>query len=62
MKKFTQFAMTLALMLMGGVNVYAQEDEVFDMTKDMFCTWDGYGADAVSIGSANVDFQLGTEL
>ena len=62
MKKFTQFAMTLALMFMGGVNVYAQEDEVIDMTKDMFCTWDGYGADAVSIGTANVDFKLGTEL
>ncbi len=32
------------------------------LTQSMFKTWDGYGADATSTGSANVDFNVGVQL
>ena len=42
----------------------AVDDEVIDLTADMFFTWDGYGADAVKTSNtpATVDFKLGEEV
>ena len=61
MKKFLLLLITL--FLTGGVflSVGAQEEETCDLTKDMFMTWNGDGADAVSTGVANVDFNIGND-
>ena len=42
----------------------AVDDEVIDLTADMFFTWDGDGADAVKTSNtpATVDFKLGEEV
>ena len=61
MKNFTKLFCTAFLLLAGGMGATAQ-DETIELTKDMFYTWDGYGADASSISTANVDFNLGTTL
>lgn len=37
------------------------DDETFDLTADMFYTWDGYGADASKLSPATVDFNIGND-
>ena len=61
MRKITKLFYT-AFLLMAGLMGASAQDETFDLTADMFYTWNGYGADAVSTGAATVDFNIGTEL
>ena len=61
MKNFTKLFCTAFLLLAGGVSASAQ-DETIDLTADMFYSWDGYGADATSTGTAIVDFNLNKDL
>ena len=57
-KLFTPLLLFLTVML-GGINALA-EDEVKDLTADMFHQWDGYGADAKVINpSPTVDYNIG---
>lgn len=62
MKKITQFAMTLALMLMGGVNVYAQEDEVIDFDGSFYHNWSEVSATATDNGEAGGGVVIGEEV
>ena len=59
MLKLTKLLCTAFLLLAGYVGARA-EDEVIDLTADMFYTWDGYGANASSVAAATVDFNVGT--
>ncbi len=61
MKVLTKLLCTAFLLLAGVVSTNAQ-DEMIDLTADMFYQWDGYGADASSIGAVTVDFNVGSEL
>lgn len=61
MKKLFTTAFLMLAGIFGGLNAFA-EDEVKDLTADMFYTWDGYGADATQVSPAQVDFNLGVEL
>lgn len=61
MKRLTKLLCTAFLLLAGVVSTNAQ-DEIIDLTADMFYQWDGYGADASSIGAVTVDFNVGSEL
>lgn len=62
MRKITKSLLSLLLLCVAGVaNVYA--DDEIELTKDMFFTWNGYGADAVSTSAANnVDFNIGNDV
>lgn len=62
MKKFTRLLFTLVLLCAVGVNVVSAQTEQVALTKDMFYTWNGFGASASSTGSANVEFNLGNNL
>jgi hypothetical protein len=61
MKRLTKLLCTAFLLLAGVVSANAQDD-IIDLTADMFYQWDGYGADASSIGAVTVDFNVGSEL
>lgn len=37
------------------------DDEIITLTADMFYTWDGYGAGAIQISPATVDFNIGND-
>ena len=57
MRKFTKMFATLALFVLGALNVGAQEQ--VDLTPDMFFAWDGWGADAQKTGPAECAYVLG---
>ena len=57
MRKFTKMFATLALLVLGALNVGAQEQ--VDLTPDMFFAWDGWGADAQKTGPADCAYVLG---
>lgn len=59
MKVFTKLWVMSLLSMLGVSNLYA--DEKIALTADMFCSWDGYGADASSTGTATVDFNIGND-
>lgn len=59
MKSLTKSFLTLLCMLTAGVTG-AWADEEIALTADMFMTWNGYGADASSTGTATVDFNIGS--
>lgn len=62
MKIFTKLFCALALAVAGVTSMYAQ-DEIKDVTDDMFFKWDGAGADANNVGEASgTEFGVGTEL
>ena len=61
MRKFTKLLSVMALCLFGAMTVHAEDEEVA-LTADMFKTWNGYGADAVATGDANVDFNVGNDV
>lgn len=54
--------MTLALMLMGGVNVYAQEDEVIDFDGSFYHNWSEVSATATDNGEAGGGVVIGEEV
>ncbi|MDE7421257.1 MAG: Ig-like domain-containing protein [Muribaculaceae bacterium] len=57
-KLFTPLLLFLTVLL-GGINASA-EDEVIELTGDMFHQWDGYGADAKVINpSPGIDNNIG---
>ncbi|MDE6409730.1 MAG: FIVAR domain-containing protein, partial [Muribaculaceae bacterium] len=57
-KLFTPLLLFLTVLL-GGISASA-EDELIDLTKDMFHQWDGYDADAKVINTSPViDYNIG---
>ena len=50
MKKFTRFALSLALFMLGGATAFAQEDEVLDFDASFYHKWSEVSATAIDNG------------
>ena len=61
MKKFTKSLLTLVLLVLAVGGAKAQDVET-EVSADMFHTWQGYDADAVITGDADVEINYGIAL
>ena len=61
MKKFTKSLLTLVLLVLAVGGAKAQDVET-EVSADMFHTWQGYDADAVITGDADVEINYGVAL